>query len=184
MAIDSLNGLDPSIQEDGPAKSDDMYSGYVDYFGFDDKEQHYLPDNKQWLELKKLTEGDRAKYESSTSKDIRINRRTEDATLNVNQSIDRQALLRAAISNWNLVTRNNAGKLVPVPFGNNGEGSTLNQWIQKADPSIINQVVDHIRKMNPWLTGDMTVEMIDEEMKRLQDLRAEIEQREASEKNS
>lgn len=184
MAIDSLDGLDPGVDAPSAAKPDDMYSGYVDYFGFDDKEQHYLPDNRQWLELKKLNEGDRAKYESSTSKDIRINRRTEDATLNVNQSIDRQALLRAAITNWNLVTRNNAGKIVPVPFGNNGEGSTLNQWIQKADPSIINKVVDHIRKMNPWLTGDMTVEMIDEEIERLNELRQEIELREASEKNS
>jgi restriction endonuclease Mrr len=189
MTIEDLQVLGSPVvggTSDGSpvAKQDDMYSGFVDYFGFDEKETYYFPDGKQWLQLKKLTEGDRARYESSTSKDIRINRRTEDATLKVDASLDRQALLMSAICGWNLVTRNRAGQFEPVTFSNTGAGSTLAQWIAKANPNIINKVVDKVRQMNPWLMSEMTEEMIDEEIRRLEQLRSDLRDKEAAEKNS
>lgn len=161
----------------------DDFSGYVDYFGFDETLQYKLPDGRQYIEYKKLNEGARARYEAQTSRDVKFNRKNDDASIRVNPADDRHALIRASVVNWNMVTRRN-GRMEPVAFNNNGRGSTFDQWMEKADPKIINGLYNAIREANGWLVDELSVEMIDEEIARLEELRKIAVEREITGKVS
>ena len=163
---------------------DDRFEGYVDYFGFDDEKMFWLPDGKQWISFRALNEGARAKYEATTSRDIKFNRRTDDAAIKMDAASDRHSLIKSSVTGWNFVRRNRVGVLEPVPFSIGSPGATFEQWLDKANPKIINDLTDAIRKANPWMTEEMTVEMIDEELKRLMALREEIIERDAAKKSS
>lgn len=187
MALTQLDGM-PGQLPSGEAEQvmttvDDRFDGYVDYFAFDDEKIFWLPDGKQWISFKPLTEGGRARYEAVTSRDIKFNRRTDDASLKMDAASDRHALLAASVTGWNLVRRTAKG-FEPVAFSKGSPGSTFEQWLDKTNPKIINQLVDDVRKANPWLTEEMTVEMIDEEIKRLEALREETLERDAAKKSS
>lgn len=159
------------------------YVSYVDYFGFDETHKHYMPDGKQYIEFKALTEGARARYEAMTSRDIRFNRRTDDASIRMDAATDRLALIEASVVGWNL-WRVVEGQPQPVAFSAGTPGSALSQWIKGANPRLVNDLVAAIRKANDWMTEDMTSEMIREEIVRLQEMLAQAEEREARQKNS
>src|SRR5690242_1067293 len=91
---------------DVPQDEFDEYAGYVDYFGFEKTHIFKLPDGKQWIQFKSLNEGQRAQYESKTSRDIKINRRTDDAAIKMAPAEDRHALIDASVTGWNIVRRN------------------------------------------------------------------------------
>lgn len=160
----------------------DAFYGYEDYFGFDETLKYVLPDGKQYIEFKPLTEGGRVKYESQTSRDVKFNRRTDDAAIRMNPGEDRHALITESVTGWHIVQRVN-GKVQPVAFST-GRGGTFSQWLQKANPKIVNELFEEIRKANGWMVDEMTVEAIDEELKRLQDLRAIVLEREMTGKSS
>lgn len=176
------------LDNNSPVEDVDQ-SGYVDYFGFDDNKIFTLPDGKQWIEFKPLNEGQRAKYEQSTSRDVTFNRRSDNAAIKIDQGSDRHALIMASVTGWNVVRRQN-GTWVQVPFdarlenGHPKPGGQFDQWMNSADPKIVSDLHAAIRKANPWMTEDMTVEMIDEEILRLQELRVEVAEREAAGKSS
>jgi hypothetical protein len=161
----------------------DPFDGYEDYFGFDQEIKYVFPDGKQYIVFKPLTEGQRAKYEAITSRDIKFNRRTDDAAIHVNTAEDRHALINASVTGWHIV-RKTGNRFEPVAFSKDSKGSTLEQWLNKANPRLVNELVDAIRKANPWMTEDMTVEMIDDEIRRLQELRATVAENEAKGKSS
>lgn len=162
----------------------DVFEGYQDYFGFDDYKRYYLPDGRQYIEFRVMNEGQRSKFEKKTSRDVRFNRRTDDAAIKVDAAEDRHALIEASVTNWHVVRRNASGKFEPVPFTIGSQHASFNQWIDKADPRIVNDLHQEIVKANPWLNSEMNVEMIDEEIKKLQEMRDEAVKREAAEKNS
>lgn len=168
--------------------SSDPYAGYVDYFGFDEREKWFFPDGKQWIEFKKLTEGDRAKYLKATRSDVHLNQKTQEARLSFDQSRDRKELLLAAITDWHIVRIVGTGadkKVFLIPFNNNKTvGGELSKWIDAANPALLGNLEKAIRKCNPWLLNEMTVEDIDKEIADLHELRAVAEKREAEEKNS
>ena len=165
--------------------SSDEYAGYVDYFGFEEELKYYLPDGKQWIAFRTLNEGERVKYESKTSRDIKFNRRTDDAAIRVNTAEDRHALLMQSVTNWFMVRRNPGnGNWEPVAFSKGSQHAAFDKWLKVADPRIINDLHQAIVRANPWMTADMTVAMIDEEMKRLEEMRRDLVEREAAEKNS
>lgn len=187
MSLIDVNQM-PGADQPSIPSAEVEYTSYVDYFGFDDTRKYYLPDGRQYIEFKALTEGQRARYEAQTSRDIRFNRRTDDAAIRMDAAADRRALIQASVVGWHMVR--NVGtkeqpRWEPVAFSNNGTpGDTLSQWLDKANPRFVNELVAEIRKANEWMTEDMSVEMIDEEIKRLQELRAQAEEREARQKNS
>lgn len=162
----------------------DPYEGYQDYYGFDETHDFFLPDGKQYITFKPMTEGDRARYESRTSRDVRFNRRTDDAAIRMDPSEDRHELIKASVTGWNIVRRNRHGKFEPVPFGKGSAGAELEKWLAATNPRIVNDLVDAIRKVNPWMTESMTAEAIDQEIEKLQDLRREAIEREAAGKTS
>lgn len=179
-------GSTPATQD--PA---DPWAGYEDYFGFDERERWTFPDGKQWIEFKKLTEGDRAKFLKATRSDVHLNQQTKEARVAFDQSGERKALLLHSLTNWHMVhiQRNPDGTrtVTPVPFpversGTHSPGGKLAQWIDNANPAVLAELEKAIRKANPWLLNEMTVEQLDKEIADLQELREKALEREAREK--
>jgi hypothetical protein len=161
----------------------DEFAGFEDYFSFNETGRYVMPDGKQWIEFRRMTEGDRAKYLKATRSDVYLNQKTGDARLTMDQGADRKELLLASCTNWFMVTKY-GGQARPVPFQNNGKGSPFAQWIDKANPQILADLEKEIRKFNPWLMAEMTIEQIDKEMENLAELKKAIEERELREKAS
>jgi glucan phosphorylase len=183
--LTEVPGQLPSLPGTEVVEDDEnVYSGYADYFGFDESFNFMMPDGKQFISFKAMNEGDRAKYEAKTSRDVKFNRRTDDAAISMNAAADRHELIQTSVTGWNFVRRNARGKIEPVPFSNSGPGGTFNQWLSKANPKIVSDLANAIRKANPWMTDEMDVEQVDEEMKRLQELRQELVERDAAKKSS
>lgn len=183
----SLVDLPMPESETPPPVEDLAYDGYVDYFGFDDTERYFLPDGRQYIEFKPLTEGGRAKYEAATSRDIRFNRRTDDAAIKMDAGAERRALIEASVVGWSVArvrTIGNEKRWEPVPFSKGSPGSTLSQWLDQTNPRLVNELVREIRRANSWMAEDMTSEMIREEIKRLEEMLQQAEEREAKAKNS
>jgi glucan phosphorylase len=168
----------------GEFLEEDIYAGYQDYFGFDDTFKYFLPDGKQYIEFRAMNEGQRAKYEKKTSRDIRFNRRTDDAAIKVDAAEDRHALIIESVIGWHMVRKNKAGKWEPVPFSVGTPGAEFEKWLQKANPQLVNDLYGAITRANPWMSAEMSVEMIDEEITKLEQLRTDAVERQAKEKDS
>jgi hypothetical protein len=166
-----------------PHENIDPFNGYENYYSFDEVEKWTFPDGRQWIEFKKLTEGDRAKYLKATRSDVHLNQKSGEARIPFDQSADRKELLLHSICNWHMVMFTN-GQPQLIPF-NPGKtpGGSLAQWIDRANPAVLAQLEKAIRKANPWLLNEMSVEQIDKEIADLQELRAVAEKREAEEGN-
>jgi hypothetical protein len=172
-----------------PAIEADPFNGYENYYSFDEREQWLFPDKKQWIQFKKLTEGDRARYLKATRSDVHLNQKSGEARIPFDQSADRRELLLASITDWHIVSFA-TGRPVPIPFqppvntsGKTILGGTVSQWIQNANPEILGSLEKAIRKYNPWLLNEMSVEQIDKEIADLTELRTAAEKREAEEAN-
>jgi hypothetical protein len=150
---------------------------FVDYFGFGRDEVFALPDGKQEIFFKVMNEGQRAQFQKRTSKDIKFNRASGDAAIKADQAEERHELILSSVTGWSLRRRGPQGWDV-VPFSTGGANSALAQWLKVADPKIVDDLELAIRRANPWMQADMSVEEIDKEIERLQDLRKEVEARE------
>lgn len=168
----------------------DPWAGYQDfYFGFDERERWYFPDGKQWIEFKKLTEGDRAKYLQATKSDVHLNQKSGEARFAFDQSGERKQLLLHSLTDWHIVAikrnPNGSREVTPVPFPTNAgartPGGDLAKWIDRQNPALLAQLEKAIRKVNPWMLNEMSVEQIDKEIADLQELRKGAEEREARE---
>lgn len=180
---DLMQPMETSVDPGIPA--DSMFVGYANYFGFDERDKWYFPDGKQWIEFKKLAEGDRAKYLKATRSDVHLNQRSGEARIPFDQSKDRKQLLLASCTNWHVVRPSRNGGLELAPFGNNGsDGCEFAKWIDRQDPALLGALEKKIRKVNPWLMNEMSSEQIRKEIVDLEDLLVAAEKREADEKNS
>lgn len=150
---------------------------FVDYFGFGREEVFTLPDGKQTITFQVMNEGKRAAYQKRTSKDIKFNRASGDAAIKADQAEERHELILSSVTGWTLRRRGSTG-WEPVPFSGNGPNSALANWLKVADPRIVDALELAIRKANPWMQAEMTVEEIDKEINNLQELRAQAVERE------
>jgi hypothetical protein len=151
---------------------------YQDYFGFGDTKMFTLPDGKQQIFFKVMNEGERAQFQKSTSTDIKFNRSSGDAAIKADQAKERHELILTSVVGWSMKRRNASGGWEDVPFSGNSPGSTLGQWLKVADPKIVDELEFAIRKSNPWMQAEMTVEEIDKEIARLGELREQALERE------
>lgn len=155
--------------------------GFEDYFGFDDFGQYTFPDGKTWIKFKIMDEGDRAKFQRMTNKDIKISKNSGDASIPTDVAKERHDLIKTSVVDWNLHTRSGPGQpMQPVGFSLSSGKVNLESWLARANPKLVDELELAIRKANPWLQADMTVEEIDKEIERLQELRAEAVKREAA----
>jgi hypothetical protein len=154
---------------------------FEDYWGTDETVPWYFPDGKQYMTVKIMTEGDRQKFERDTSQDLLIDRQTQNTHVKMDMAKDRHALIKAAVSGWNLKRRNRSnGQLEDYNFSE----QHLTEWLRYADPRLVDQLALFIRKTNPWLFGEMTVEQVEEDIERLQKVRDDLIRREEGKESS
>lgn len=144
------------------AEVPEIESVQEDYFGTDKTHRVTLPDGMSWIEHKELNEGERRKYMNATNRDVRIARQTGDMHLRMAAGDERAELLKVAIVGWNLQS---GGQ--PLDFND----ANLRRFLEKASPKIVDIVEKDIRKKNPWLVSDVSVEDIDKQIEELQELR-------------
>jgi hypothetical protein len=167
---DSATYVQPNPQEAQP-----QGSAAVDYFGFQHTEKFYLPDGVSYFELQALNEGQKAKFQKRTQRDMILEKGSGNAKFRIDPSTERHELIMAATVGWNL-TRGGQ----PIQFGDR----SIRDFLELANPKIVESIEAKIRKMNPWLLSDMSVEEIDEQIKELEDMRKVAVEREAGEASS
>jgi hypothetical protein len=154
-----------ALRADGQATDFPVQS---DYFGFSQVHRVMLPDNVSWIEHTALNEGSRRDYLNKANREVRLQRVTGDAILKMASGDERFSLLKSAITNWNLM-RFNPKLTVMEPVGFSPRN--LEEFLNSADPKLIDKIEKDIREKNPWLTADATIEDIDQQIEELQKLR-------------
>lgn len=152
----------------------DEVSGFDNYWGVDEKVKHFLPDNKQYFVIKVMNEGARAMFQKNNNNDLTVSR-GGDAKIKVDPAKERHALIEASIVDWHIMKDG-----VLAPFSSN----LFDDWLRKANPKLVDDMEFAIRKANPWLNANMTVEEIDKEIANLKDLRDDAAKRESGESSS
>jgi hypothetical protein len=150
---------------------------YEDYFGFEETRVWYLPDGKQFIQFKVMDEGKKSAFQSSTNRDITVERNSGDARIKADPASERHALLEQSVIGWHMLRPKKDAQrpfresdMEPVPFSGS-KGGTFMQWVRSANPKLIEDLEFEIRKANPWLQAEMNVEEIDKEIDRLVELR-------------
>jgi hypothetical protein len=167
---DALDMLDPAYDarvasteaamREAGAPTEDIVE--VDYFAFDVTHTVHLPDGKQYVEHRELNEGQRKKYLNGMNRDMLVNRASGDMRVKMAPGDERHALLETAITGWNLQRGGN-----PLPFS----PKELKNFLEVAPPRIIDIIEKDVRKHNPWLLQEMSVEDIDKEIASLEEMR-------------
>lgn len=147
----------------------------IDYFGFGSHERFYFPDKVTFVEFSVMNEGEKSKFQRDTSKPLRINTKTSEAVATMDPAKDRHALLRACIKNWNLLR---GGQ--PIPFS----PRALSDFLELANPKLVEDIEFAIQKANPWMNGELTSEQLTEEINRLIEVRDQVEADERGEAGS
>ena len=57
----------------------------VDYFGFEDTENVYLPDKQSYVTIQALNEGGRRRYLNRVNREVKIAKQTGDAIMQLGQ---------------------------------------------------------------------------------------------------
>ena len=147
---------------------------YEDYFGFQSRERFTFPDGRQWLEFSIMNEGQKAKFQKKTSRDLTI-QRGGDARVRMDPAEERHELIRASVVDWNVYR---GGQ--PVPFSRRN----LDDFLELANPKLVEDIEKAIRKANPWLMSDMKSEDIEREIENLKEMLEVAREREAGESSS
>lgn len=165
----------PPVGEEQPPNP----NAQQDYFGFSKTALWYLPDGVSYFELTAMNEGAKSDFQKMTQRDMVLEKGSGNARFKIDPTTERHALIQASVTGWNLSRRG-----VPVPFDNKGRGGPLQDFLKLADPSIVEKLELEIRKLNPWLLAELTVEEIDKQIDELKDLRVGAEERERGEASS
>jgi hypothetical protein len=142
-----------------------------DYFGFKTTHRFTLPDRKSWIEFKTLNEGEKAQWEKETQGDVVYERNSGNARLRMNTVTARHSLIRLAVVDWNL-KRN--GQPVRLSHG-------LQDFLKLTNPKIVLDLEAAIRKENPFLITDLTIEEIDKQIEELLEQKKILEERQQGE---
>lgn len=156
--------MDTETMEQVEVPADMTVPVQQEYYGTEELYEFVFPDGVTKIVCKVMTEGDRQKYQSITNKDVRINRQSGDMHMTLSTGEERMALLAAAAQSWNLI-RN--GK--PVTFSKGTPGSAFETWVKQAPPSLIDRFEREVRRHEPWLLGEATVEDLQEQIEMLQE---------------
>jgi hypothetical protein len=149
---------------------------YEDYYGFKASKKWYFPDGLQYIEFKVMSEGDRKRFQSETRADLELVRTTGNARMKMDPGTERWTLLEGSVIGWNVQQRTpNGWKAVPF------DKQKFQQWLGGADPKLVDDFEKAVRKANPWLLQDMTVEDIDKEIDNLKEMREIAVKREQGE---
>ena len=146
----------------------------VDYFGFQSNEKYYLPDGNQYIEFSLMNEGAKANFQKLTTRDL-IVQRGGDARMKMDPAAERHTLITQSVKDWNVYRGG-----IPVPFSTRA----LKDFLELANPVIVEELEKAIRKANPWLLGEMKSEDIEKEIENLQEMLVVAKERELGEAGS
>jgi hypothetical protein len=146
-----------------------------DYFGFQQLEKYYLPDGISYFELQAMNEGQKSKFQKSTQRDMVLEKGSGNARFRIDPAIERHELIKASVVGWNLSRGGQA-----QAFGERA----MKDFLELANPKVIEGLELAIRKLNPWLLADLTVEEIDRQIEELTELREATAERERGEELS
>lgn len=116
-----------------------------DYFGTDTTYRYIFPDDITWVEFKVMNEGDRARYQRETLREVTVRKQSGDTSLQVDPAKEREILLDNAYQDWNLLKGD-----VPAPAGK----ANFKAWREKANPKLIDEMMKCVRENNPFLITD------------------------------
>lgn len=155
-----------------PAEQNEQQA-VVDFFGgVEDTAKFYFPgQDTQYIEFQIMNEGMRKRYQRKTSRDIKVDRRSNQAQIGIDPAGDRESLLEETVLDWYIIDVKGTGR--PVPFSK----PTFRNWLNKANPVLIDKLELAIRTANPWMQDEMEPEAIQEEIDRLEKLKKDIEAR-------
>lgn len=134
---------------------------YEDYWGSSETVRWVLPDGNQWLEIKKMNEGDRARYQYEAQLKMTTKRKSGDTEIDLDQAKDRASLIRNSVVNWNM---RKGGEIVPF------NRQALGAWIVATNPNHIDNLITKIRKFNPFLQEDLSSKDIREQITDLEEM--------------
>jgi hypothetical protein len=145
---------EPVVQLDDPIED----SAQVDYFGFASSDTFMFPDGVTYVELTVMNEGQKAKFQKRIQQDVVLDRRSGDARFRMDAAQERHELIKQCVSGWNL---KRGGQPIPLNERN------LRDFLDLANPKLVQDIESAIRRINPWLLGEMTSEDIQREIDNL-----------------
>lgn len=144
----------------------------ADYFGFSDIKRFVFPDGLSYMEFAVMNEGMKAEFQKRTNKDLIMERQSGNARMKIDPGGDRWALIKQSVTGWNLRRQG-----VDYPFTDNH----MKEWLENANPKLVEDLEKEIRKANPWLLAEMTSEDIQREIDNLTEMLEVAKEREAGE---
>lgn len=171
-----------ALPEQGSFAGETEVEEYGDYYGFAEEHVYKMPDGRQWIKFKTFTEGDLALYHKLLKRDVVVEKASGDARIKIDQIEERHALLHVAVTGWLMMKKTPKG-WVQQPFSNGRGGTEFDKWLNVANPAIIEDLAEAVRKENPFLlgTGADTLEAIDKQIDELQKKRQELVERQRGE---
>lgn len=155
-----------AMERDGVSSEEKVQT---DYFAFEKIETFLFPDGKSYVEHKVFTEGQRAKFLDSTNRDVTVLKGTGDLRTRLKPGTERRELLKTAIVGWNLVRNGDAVAFTP---------RNLDEFLDKADPSLIDKIEKDVRRVNSWLLQEVS---LDDLLQQRDELDEMIEKKKAEE---
>lgn len=158
-------------EEVGASAPQEVVAKPVSYFGTSETFTCMLPDGVQYVEHKRLNEGERKKYQNASTYEQTTRRDTNEIKMKMRLGDERHMLLEVAITNVHMFGPDGN----PVPWGR----QTLRQLLENGDTDIIDIIEEDIRKHNKWLLQMATLESVEEEITRLEEHRDYLKGQEA-----
>lgn len=149
---------------------DTNVEGYENYWGVEDTFKFMLPDGKQYFEVKPMDEGAKTRFQKLTNKGIRMNQRSQEATIDVDPSDERHTLIEQSVVDWKIMQRDRDGNWseLPCPVDERQRKRSLSDNIlEKFNPKAIQDLEFFIRTKNPWMQADMDLDQMNEELDRI-----------------
>lgn len=143
---------------------------YENYWGVEETYKFFLPDNKQYFEVKPMDEGAKTRFQKMTNKGIRMNQRSQEATIDVDPSDERHTLITQSVVSWRIMQKDKDGRWseLPCPDDDGRRRRILSDTIlDKFNPKAIQDLEFFIRTKNPWMQADMDLDQMNEEMDRI-----------------
>lgn len=154
---------------------------FVDTFSFSIDEEYELPGTGgQTILFSRMNEGQKSDFQKQTNKDVRIQRTTGDARMQVDPASERHALIRISVTGWTLKKRDHKGNIVGISF----DQKLLKEWMMSADPKFVQGLEKAIRESNEWMKNEMTTEEIDREIENLKEQKVRLEEDNAKKESS
>jgi hypothetical protein len=160
---------------------------YEDYWGVQETFRFELKDGKQYFEIVPMDEGAKTRFQKLTNKGIRMNQRTQDATIDVDPSDERHTLITESVVAWNIMQKGADGQWSPLPCPEDDQRRKRvirDTILAKFNPKVIQDLEFFIRTKNPWMQADQELSDLLEQRDQLDELIKQAKEREAGEGSS